>query len=341
MKRYLFFISQPYSLAILRPIQKVIRERGDQAAWYFDGPGEKYLRQDEIKLNTFDEVKQYNARAVFVPGNRIFDFFPGIKVQIFHGFNVNKRNDNQGHFRIRGFFDLYCTQGPATTKPFEKLAYRYKYFKVKETGWSKMDPLFSHQQKTNKRPEILFTSTFTPKLSCAKNLFETIRNLADKDNWHWTVTFHPRMDPEIISLYKSMSNENLLFIETDDIIPLYLKADVMVSDTSSVISEFLLLNKPVVTFRNRRPGPHLINVTSPDEVESAIEFALTKPEKLLATIQNYAKKIHPYRDGLSSERVLNATEYFLEHDFKNMPTKPLNLFRRLKMRKRVGYYHWK
>ena len=41
-KHYLLYGSERYALAILRPIQAAIRARGDEAAWFFDGPGAEY-----------------------------------------------------------------------------------------------------------------------------------------------------------------------------------------------------------------------------------------------------------------------------------------------------------
>ena len=38
---------------------------------------------------------------------------------------------------------LYCTHCQASTKRFKQLAQKYKYFSVKETGWPKLDPLFT------------------------------------------------------------------------------------------------------------------------------------------------------------------------------------------------------
>jgi CDP-glycerol glycerophosphotransferase (TagB/SpsB family) len=341
MKRYLFFVSHLYSFAIVRPLQKVIRERGDEVSWFLNREVyAQYLKKDEKRLKTIKEVMEYNPGAVFVASNIVPDFFPGIKVQLFHGFNAQKRDENKGHFRIRGFFDLYCAQGPSTTLPFKELAEQHGFFEVVETGWSKMDPLFDNsiQPEKKRRPRILFTSTFTPSLSAAHKIFDKVKELSSKDKWEWIVTFHPKMDIEIVNKFKSIQNDNLVFIETDDILPLLKNTDVMLSDSSSVISEFMLQHKPVVTFRNRVPGPHLINVTEIDKIESALEKALKPPAKLRFSIKEYVEMIHPYYDGMSSARVLDATDNLVSRGLNHLKKKPLNFFRKLKIRKKFGYY---
>ncbi len=343
MRSYLLFVSQLYSFSILRPIQKAIRQRGDDAAWFVVGPWEKCIRPDEYLLKTVQAVKQYDPVAVFVAGNVVPDFFPGIKVQVFHGFHVRKRSSDRGHYRIRGFFDLYCTQGPDTTRYFQQLAEKYRFFRVVETGWPKMDPLFGKRfpRRSSSRPVILFASTFTSRLSSAIPLRETIRTLSGAGKWQWIVHFHPKMDGAVVESYRAMQNENLTFIETDDILPLLQQADLIVSDTSSIISEFCLQQKPAVTFRNRRPGPHLINISDPSELAPAIERALSKPEALMTAIQEYTRHIHPYRDGRSSDRVLEATDQFIFQGYRDLRPKPLNLVRRFQIRKMLGYYRWR
>ncbi|MGM0608876.1 MAG: UDP-N-acetylglucosamine 2-epimerase [Candidatus Muiribacteriota bacterium] len=341
MKRYLFFVSHLYSFAIVRPLQKVIRERGDEVAWFLSHEEcSEYLKDDEKRLKTIKDVIEYNPGAVFVASNIVSDFFPGIKVQLFHGFNAQKRDENRGHFRIRGFFDLYCTQGPSTTLPFRELSEKHGFFEVVETGWPKMDPLFDNSIKIEKksRPRILFTSTFTPSLSAAYKIFDKIKELSSQDKWEWIVTFHPKMDIGVVNKFKSIQSDNLKFIETDNILPLLKNADVMLSDSSSVISEFMLQHKPVVTFRNRMPGPHLINVTKIDQIESALDKALEPPEKLKASIKKYVENIHPYYDGKSSVRVLEATDKLVSRGLSHLKKKPLNFFRKFKIRKKFGYY---
>ena len=73
----------------------------------------------------------------------------------------------------------------------------------------------------------------------------------------------------------------------------------MCSDTSSALNEFLLTGKPVVTFKNRRPGPQLIDIDEASQFEPAIERALARPPELMQAIDDYGDAIHPYRDGHS------------------------------------------
>ena len=339
MKKYVFFVSQPYSFQVLRPIQKEIRNRGDEVKWFFDGPGKEFCESNELILPTIESVMRYQPRAIFIPGNRVFDFFPGTKVAVFHGFNVHKRNDKKGHFRIRGLFDLYCTQGPATTKKFKELEQKYSFFKVKETGWPKMDPYFPNKTSLpHSKPTVLYTSTFTESITSTPFLFSEIKRLIQTRDWHWLITFHPRMNSETVEKYKKLQSENCKFVETAHIAPLLQQADVMVSDTSSIISEFLVLHKPVITFRNRKPETHLLDISQPEKLEPAILQAFQPSDKWMQNIHDYADFIHPYRDGNSAKRVLNAVEYFIENEKGKLKRKPWNLLRKLKMRKRVRYY---
>ncbi len=340
MKKYLLYVSQLYSFSIAKPLNDFIIGNGDKAAWFIAKPEyKKYLHKNAKVLHTIWDVIEYNPCAVFVASNTVPDFFPGIKVQLFHGFNAQKRNSAIGHFRIRGFFDLYCTQGPSTTLPFLELEKKHGFFKVIETGWPKMDPLFSEKtEQENKRPIILFTSTFTPSLSAAYRIHDILSDLINKNTWDWRITLHPKMAPGIVAKYKKLQQKNCKFIETDNTIPLLKKADVMLSDTSSIISEFLLQEKPVVTFKNRRPGNHLINIQDQADIEKSIKKALEKPDDLMDSIKKYIDLIHPYKDGKSSERVVNASNIFIDNYYKKLKNKPLNLTRRLKMRLKYHYY---
>ena len=341
VSRYLLFVSELYAFAILRPLQQAIRARGDEVAWFVERPSlGEFLHADEHLLRDVRSVIEWQSAAVFVPGNWVPSFFPGLKVEVFHGFSVGKRSESRGHFRVRGSFDLYCTQGPDTTEPFEILQRELGYFRVKETGWPKLDPLFQngYNRAPESKPVVMYASTFTESITSARALKDTIAASAARGDWQWLVTLHPKMAPEVISAYRDLEGPHLKFSMTDDILELYAQADVLLSDTSSVVPEFLTQHKPVVTFRNRKPGPQLLDVQEVAEVLPAVRKALDRPPELMRAIQQYADRIHPYRDGKSSERVLDATRSAIKAGSSGLRSKPLNLWRRLQARQRLGYW---
>jgi CDP-glycerol glycerophosphotransferase (TagB/SpsB family) len=345
MKRFLLFASQLYSYSILRPIQKAIRDRGDDVSWFLYNMDSKYIKSDERVITDINSVMRYDPFAVITCNNWVPYFFPGIKVEVFHGFNAQKRDSHIGHFRMRGWFDLYCTQGPSTTENFQELAKKFGYFHVAETGWSKLDPLFTpnavpdyREQFNITKPIVLYTSTFTQNLSSAPVVFDTIKQLAKTNDWYWFINLHPKMDKSIVKQYKSLESDNVKFFETDGVLPLLKAADVMLSDTSSIVFEFLTLDKPVVTFRHRQPGPYLLNITDTRQIESSLNEALARPQDLMNSINVYANELHPYRDGKSSERVLHSIDYFSKNVQGKLKRKPLNLGRKLMVRKRFHYF---
>lgn len=343
MKRYLFFVSVAYSYSILRPIQDEIRRRGGDAAWFIEKPCPIYLEEGEKHLKTIQEVMDYSPIAVFAPGNYIYDFIPGIKVKVFHGFDIDKRPGKGDHYSLKGWFDLYCTQGEADTAKFQSLSEKYKYFKVAKTGWSKIDSFFGEDgrlpQPHNQKPVVLYASTFTRWITSAPHLFDEIHRLIRIGDYDWLITLHPKMDDKIVALYKSLEQyENVIFYEGGNNVGLLQKADVMICDSSSIIVEFLFFNKPVVTFKNTSPGDYLIDIDTPDLLQESIKRALTYPPDLMENIKKHTSAMHPFRDGNSSARVIDAVDDFIENYKGKIKTKPLDLFRKFKLRKKAGYF---
>jgi CDP-glycerol glycerophosphotransferase (TagB/SpsB family) len=342
MRRYLLFGNLTYALPVLRPLQKAIRQRGGEAAWFFHGDGAQYLTTDELLLQDAAAVRRFKPDAVFVPGNWVPHFFPGVKVRVGHGFAVPGKENN---FSIRGLFDMYCTLGQGDTPEFTRLAGTMGHFKAVETGWPKLDPLFDADvgplEVQHERPIVLYASTFTKRLTSAPYLIETVRRLSQTGRWRWLITLHPKLDRELVRQWRSLESEHLRYVETVDVIPFLKAGDVMVCDTSSILMEFMTQERPVVTFRNRgiKPAPHLIDVTEPERLESAIELALSRPPFLMEHVRHFAQMIYPYRDARSSERVLKAVEEFISRNgYATLRPKPWNIGRKLQMRKRLGYW---
>jgi CDP-glycerol glycerophosphotransferase (TagB/SpsB family) len=175
-------------------------------------------------------------------------------------------------------------------------------------------------------------------LSLAQNVkaMEEIKRLISTQKWLFIAVLHPKIDAKIVKEFKAMQNAYFTFYDTTDLVPLYTKADVMLSDTTSAITEFILQKKPVVTLNNNQPLPHLINITDIKKIEESLEYALSKPNEIMKNIDDFILHTHPFDDGKSSKRVIDACLDFLEKD--TIRRKPLNLIRRYKIRKKLHYF---
>ena len=65
---------------------------------------------------------------------------------------------------------------------------------------------------------------------------------------------------------------------------------------------------------------------------------MSRPPELMGAVREFADNLHPYRDGKSSERILQAIDDFIAKGARNRKPKPMNLWRKLKIRKRIGYW---
>ncbi|WP_438963163.1 glycosyltransferase, partial [Nonlabens sp.] len=252
-----------------------------------------------------------------------------------------KRKPKIDHFNVRGFFDLYCTQGPSTTSIFKELKETHSHFNVIETGWSKVDPLFPIEQPVkNSKPRIILASTFSVRLSMALNhdFFEEIKKLSLTGAYHFDMVLHPKLDKSVVEKWKGLENDHFTYHDTTSFIPIMKSADMMICDTTSVLQEFGLLEKPIVTFRHRVPREHHINITDVSELEKSITTALTRPDHLIASLKQFNAQLHPYKDGNSSARVIDACIDQLHDTKTTLKKKPLNLIRKFKIRHKLNYF---
>ena len=340
------FATERYAWPILAPLADAAHDAGFRVHTLGIGNAGGVGLLDVPRV-TLREAVALRPRIVFSASNWVPTYMSGAKVQVFHGFNVEKRSDARGHFRVRGLFDLYCTQGPATTRPFQALARSAGHFAVEETGWPKLDPVFvaspakagALRAPAQGRPVVLFASTFTERLSAAPHLFDAIAAQVARGERYWLLTLHPKSAPELVRRYRALAGPHAGFVEAEDLVHAERAADVLLADTTSVVSEMVVQRKPVVTFRNRAPKAHMIDFQEPAMLPAMLERALAPPAELRQAIGDYARLIHPSRDGQASRRVVEAAEAFVRGDMGRLRRKPPSaLWRRLRIRADTGYW---
>jgi hypothetical protein len=337
----ILFCNLPYAFSILKPLADELETRGYEYLWYVDSslmdifPYKGMPTTTSIKL-----LEDFKSDAIYVCGNDVPYWLRGVKVQIFHGLAGEKK----GHFRIRNYFDLYLTQGNYFTDRFKLLAKKHKNFEVIETGWSKLDKLYTISDETKVKKQellkeygvtnmVLYAPTFSPSLTSALELKNVIEKLGEERDVLVIVKFHDKMNPEWVKLYEKMQNKNILIIKSDDITESLQMADVMISDSSSVVYEFILLNKPVITLNSTSENIDWCNVHNADEVYSSVIEVLNANDTYKKNRKNTIKLYHPYNDGKSAKRMVEATEDYIARNGVPLNRK-ISLLRKYNMLKR-------
>jgi len=335
--KFILFITKPYSVSVLEPVAAYLSTKENMDYRWVKA-------KSALRCNVpgpvlpFEDVPGFDPDAILVPGNVVPYDWPGLKVQIFHGLGEEK----QGHYRITGFFDLYCTPGPHMTAIFEGLQRRHGHFLVRETGWSKLDSLNLTDQRAERKkslgldpekPVLLYAPTFSPKLTSAPALFSEIELLQSRD-YQWICKFHSLMDAQTTARYRSLESPSFQIAETDTILPLMEAADILITDTSSVAYEFLFLDRPIITYRARARQEKGLDITSPDDLEGAIVRSLLDPQEFSPVRHEILEELHPYKDGQSSQRVVEAIRDVLSSgELDTLRPKPSNRFRKWQLRR--------
>ena len=322
LMHHLFFVEQSYSFSILKPLAVAARERGHEVTWYVLPGRDSHLIQNESVVRDLAEARRVASDTVIAPGNWIPSGLSGLCVQIFHGFGLEKK----GHFKIRGYFDLYCTPGPKATAWYQEQARKHGYFDVVETGWPKLDPYASapkSQKPERDKITLLFAPTFSPSLSSAEEMLPVLKDLSSYEEYEISVKFHPLEKPEVIAAYKEAERPGLRVKAGNDVLELISRSDILISDTSSVVHEALWLGKPVITVRNSSPIEAIVDVKSAADVPSAILQVRADFERHRGVAEKATAAMHPYKDGSSSMRVLDAIE--MHHMKRPKRRKPFNL----------------
>ncbi len=345
--KIVLFCEQRYSISILNPLQEQALLQKHEVLWFVK---EKLVAEftaqypDYIYTSSVQEVYNFNPDSIFVPTNIVPYYLPGVKVQIFHGYAAEKSD----HWKIRNYFDLYLTQGPFFTNKFSELAIKHKDFEVCETGWTRQDWIYKNLttydndkkellKKHNKEKVVLYAPTFSPSLTSIPKLKDTFSDFCNKiGDAVILIKFHPLTKPEWVENYKQIAkdNDNVVWIDDNNVTKYILMSDIMISDTSSVVYEQLLLNKPVITINSIAKDIFWLNITDVNQLEEAYRKEIiedSSKDKRQWVVDNY----DPYLDGKVSERMIQAVQNYIEKH--GVPKKrKLNLWRKYTSIKKFG-----
>ena len=349
--RILLFCENRYAIDILNPLQEYVTDNNlpHEVMWYIHKPKiSTFEYASKVRwTNSIQEAYDFSPEAVFVPGNIVPYYLPGVKIQVFHGYAAEKKD----HWIIRRYFDTYFTQGPYFTSHFKALSEEYGDFEVVETGWPKQDWIKrnlhtydAERQRlldsTGRKSIILYAPTFSPKLTSLplEGMKERLGELAEHNDALVVMKFHPLTRKEWADEYRAWaeSKDNVIFVNQGENITKYqLMSDVLISDTSSTVYEFLLLSRPVITVRTIAKDIYWENTATPDGLEEAYRRAMNDLEAI-ARRQWIVDNYDPYLDGHVCERMLNAAaDYIRRH---GVPSKRrLNLWRKYTSVKTFGF----
>jgi hypothetical protein len=225
--------------------------------------------------------------------------------------------------------DLLCVPGEYAATCFAPVLRT----RVVATGMPKLDPVFSGRHSRAalcdahdidpSRRLVLYAPTFNEDLSSAYLFADRFAELAGRDRV-LLVKLHGSTPPGTIAAYRALAarTPGVVFVDDPNIAPYLGGADVLVSDVSSVVMEFMALDKPVILFdhpqmtRYHGYNPNDIEhawrdlgtrVGSFDAAKEALQDVLAHGDNRGPRRRAYAARLFADREGGASARVWEAT----------------------------------
>ncbi|MCD4706758.1 MAG: CDP-glycerol glycerophosphotransferase family protein [Candidatus Sabulitectum sp.] len=335
--KLLFYVSKLYSLPVVQPLVKEATGQKASIALFVSTKVRKKLPGSLSKFEVFTELKDaiaFNPDFVLCPGNFVDFRLPGIKVELFHGIGIEKPS----HYKIRHFFDLYLTSGPVVTTRFKEMERKYKYFRTFETGWAKIDHILNYdttdiRKRFNLKQDktvILYAPTHSSSMESSKDILPAIETIM-KPEEIWFCKPHEFMDRDILKNLSRKTGNQFRLITDFDITPYLHLADVMLSDTSSVIYEFMALDKPLVTYRTLSRRDKGINIQSTAELRDALNRSLSRPDEFSPQRHRHLTEVNPRLDRSISKGIIDLLSSIDSTQPMGKGRKPLNLFRKIQI----------
>lgn len=306
--KFLFFVEREFHFVLLKPLIQYIHNHqlGEIALYCYFQPNNQQISYFNSSLNfpinIVDEPLTYHSDITFM-ADFSYQFVEGLGfiVNIGHG-TISKGwyyTDHSISSRENAA-DLLCVPGEIHKSELMKKV----NIPVRVTGMPKLDKVFDHSlDKINlltkmnlniNNKTVLLAPTFNDEFSIIPYLSHSLRKYIP-DYLNVIIKLHGVTPDHIKSAFRQIieNSENIYLCEDYDISECIVASDVMISDVSSVVYEFLSTYKPVILFdspkqkeyqnynendieyRFRDIGPRFSN---PDKLPELLFRTLTNPQ---------------------------------------------------------------
>ena len=296
---------------------------------------------DPAHILSVDQAREAHADVVVCAhlSDSLFPRSSGRSVQLYHG--VSFKN-----YAVREkalSFDFLCLPGPYHARKYrEKGLIRANGPRVLMTGFAKVDALVNGSLDRDlllKRhnldpdlPTILYAPTGDKNNSLETIGEQVIGNLSAVKDWNLVIKphDHPKRSINWFERLASFEAANVRIIRDLNVVPWLHAADLLISDASSVITEFTLLDRPIVLLNVPKLfkrvlarggaldletyGHHLGPIVNdPDTIVEVVADQFGDSSAYQETRLSMALDVF-HKPGSAAERVMAVTQYAADGD---------------------------
>jgi len=320
-RRIAFHLNQVYQFPLLKPLFDAFSENH----WpLISGDGRELLEFDPEIVVICDA--QASALRRMVPGAALVNIGAGLAAKNFHR-------------RVKDPGDFLCVSAPMVRDEIIERA-GLTAERIWVIGYPPMDPLFKPEplglpfDPPLDRKTVLYAPTHNPGLTSALRLAEDPVGflLGERTDINLIIKPHPRLceqRPGLIEGWKTSINDRegvwLVTEASLDVAPFLKEADVLVTDASSVMFEYLALDRPVVLINPPSKGRDTTfldddgiewkwrdlgtEVKDIEYLSDAVTEALENPDAKAETRARYAKQLFgKFNDGKATLRLVESIE---------------------------------
>ncbi len=294
----------------------------------FDVDRRRVLSVEETRQEDFDVVVCAHLSDALFPRSA------GRTVQIFHG--VSFKNYAVREKALR--FDYLCLPGHYHARRYrERGIVPPGGTQIFVTGFAKMDRLVSGELDRDRllcaqgldpaKPTLLYAPTGDRANSLETMGEKVIATLGRRGHWNVLVKphDHPKEKIDWFSRLTPLESASVRLVRDLDIVPYLHAADLLLSDASSAITEFCLLDRPIVLLNVPKLLHRVVErggaldldgyghqlgpvVDDPESVPSVVAAQLRDSSAYAVVRRRVAREVF-YRPGMASERVATVVRF--------------------------------